>query len=180
MEMMVVMAITAILLSLAVPSFRNFLADSEVASNVNEFVGAFALARSEAVMRAKLVTICRSGNAESGEMARCNSAAMGDMSSADWAPGWIVYVENSSSTKVGSREPGELILLRKGTMRDRMHLIQTAASKARNITFNGSGEPTGSMTGQGFNFNNDGEFLRQICIARTGRLRLIKGATSCA
>ncbi len=178
-ELMMAMAMAVILLSLAIPSFRNLLMDSEVSTNVNAFVGAFELARSEAVMRAKLVTICRSSNAEAGELAICNRADSGSAESADWSTGWIVFIENSARIGVGTREPKEIILLRQGPMRVGMHSIQTSASNARNITFNGTGEPIGNLTGTGFNFNSNGLFRRQICIARTGRLRLIKEATSC-
>lgn len=177
-ELMVVMAIAAILLSLAAPSFRNLLIASEVSTIVNEFTGSFELARSEAIMRAGLVTLCRSSNAETGDAAKCDWENAGSADSKDWSVGWIVYVENSTRERVGTREAGEVILLRKGMMRDGMRLTQTTARKTRDITFNGTGEPS-NLNGTGFNFSNKGEFPLQICIARTGRLRLIKGAVDC-
>jgi type IV fimbrial biogenesis protein FimT len=59
LELMAVVLITAILTSLAVPAFNNTIRDNRVLAASNELVVAIALARSEAVRRAKSVTVCR-------------------------------------------------------------------------------------------------------------------------
>ena len=75
-ELMVTLAVAAILLAVAVPSYQNFVATSRLASQANDFITALNFARSEAVKRGANVTVCASSNGTS-----CVGA---------WAAGWIV------------------------------------------------------------------------------------------
>ena len=75
-ELMITVAILAILLSIAVPNYRTFVMNSRMASQTNDLITAFSLARSEAVKRAANVTVCASSNGTS-----CTTG---------WAQGWIV------------------------------------------------------------------------------------------
>ncbi|HQQ75174.1 MAG TPA: GspH/FimT family pseudopilin, partial [Pseudomonadales bacterium] len=59
-ELMITMAIMAILLSLAIPSFNNTIRDNRVLTAGNALVAAVAQTRSEAVKRGKLVSMCPS------------------------------------------------------------------------------------------------------------------------
>lgn len=166
-EAMVAIVIVGILLTIGIPSMSNLINDTRTSSSVNEFVGALNVARSEAVKRGRLVTICRSVNAESGTTA-CASGS-------DWNSGWLVYVENSLSTNVGTYQSGEEVILRQGALPS----IVTVVANRNRITFNGTGEPIGSFAGAGFNFNADGNHERQVCIARTGRARVTRDAIGC-
>ena len=56
-ELMVTLAVLAILLSLAAPSFSSLLASTRMSSQTNEFMGALNLARSEAVRRVQPVSL---------------------------------------------------------------------------------------------------------------------------
>lgn len=78
-ELLVTVAILAILLAVAVPNFQVFLVNSRMASQANELVTSFSLARSEAVKRGVNVMVCASSN---------GSTCTG--SGSNWAPGWIV------------------------------------------------------------------------------------------
>lgn len=78
-ELLVTIAIVAILVTVAVPNFQIFLINSRMASQANELVTSFSLARSEAVKRGANVTVCASSN---------GSTCIG--SGSNWAPGWIV------------------------------------------------------------------------------------------
>lgn len=78
-ELLVTIAIVAILVTVAVPNFRVFLINSRMASQANELVSSFSLARSEAVKRGANVTVCASSN---------GSTCTG--SGSNWAPGWVV------------------------------------------------------------------------------------------
>jgi len=57
-EVLVVVALVAILATLAVPGFHNLVQDGRVTSLSNELGGAVSLARSEAVRRGTAVSIC--------------------------------------------------------------------------------------------------------------------------
>lgn len=59
-ELIVVLAISAILIGFAVPSMQSFMGDSEMSSTNNEFVYGLQTARSEAIKRAGPVALCAS------------------------------------------------------------------------------------------------------------------------
>lgn len=48
-EAMIVLTIIGISVSIAVPSFRDFIADNEMTAHANEFISALVVARSEAI-----------------------------------------------------------------------------------------------------------------------------------
>ena len=95
-ELMVVVGVTAILLSLAVPSFNNSIRDNRVVTSANALGAAVANARSEAVKRGRMVSICPSADGAS-----CG---------ADWSTGWIVYQE-AATVLAGAAPNVELVLV---------------------------------------------------------------------
>lgn len=174
-ELLVVVLIVAIIALIAVPNLQNMLLEYRLSTNVNAFVAAHNLARSEAIKRGKLVTVCRSVNAESGSNV-CSKITSGDWDGNDWAAGWMVFVEGKTSTGIGLVEADEEIILRQGALPGKTHI----PASTRSITYNASGAPLGSMAGSSFKFNYDGKFDRIVCIARTGRIRVIRDALACS
>lgn len=81
-ELMVTVVIVAVLLSIAVPSFRDTIARSRVASGASGLSAAFTTAKSEAVKRGRNVTICKSAN--------IGDAQPTCVTSGDWSQGWII------------------------------------------------------------------------------------------
>lgn len=75
-ELMITLAIAAILATLAVPSFNQVMLGSKLNSMANSFVGSAQLARSEAIKRNDQVTLCASSN--------------GSTCSGTWKDGWVV------------------------------------------------------------------------------------------
>lgn len=75
-EMLVVMVVAAIMLGIAVPSFRQFTASQQVKNAAFDFATAMLLARSEAIKRNAAVTVARSGSA--------------------WSSGWTVTVAGTT------------------------------------------------------------------------------------
>jgi type IV fimbrial biogenesis protein FimT len=76
-EMLAAIAILAVLLVLAAPSFTNASLPSKLRSVANSLVGAAQLARSEAIKRDAVVTLCVSADG-----ATCGAG--------NWSQGWIV------------------------------------------------------------------------------------------
>lgn len=56
-ELMVVVALVAIVASIAVPSFQAIIANSRLSSSTNDLVGVLNFARSEAIRRGRSVTV---------------------------------------------------------------------------------------------------------------------------
>jgi type IV fimbrial biogenesis protein FimT len=75
-ELMITIAVAAILLTIAVPNFQMFVMNNRMASQANDLITALSLARSEAVKRAANVTVCASSDG-----ATCTGT---------WEQGWIV------------------------------------------------------------------------------------------
>jgi type IV fimbrial biogenesis protein FimT len=84
-ELIVTMAVLAIVLSIAAPSFNNMITNNRSTSMASELTGAVNFARSEAIKRAKRVSICPSSNGTS-----C-------LTSSDWAKGWLIFVDKAAS-----------------------------------------------------------------------------------
>jgi len=81
LELMVTVAIIAILAMLAAPSFNEAILSNKLASFANNFVASATLARGEAVKRNAAVTVCVVANDTS---TTCTT-------SGDWQQGWIVF-----------------------------------------------------------------------------------------
>jgi type IV fimbrial biogenesis protein FimT len=62
LELVVAIAIVAILASLAIPAFDNQLKNSRIVANTNLAVGAFNIARSEAINRGVQTTVVATAN----------------------------------------------------------------------------------------------------------------------
>jgi type IV fimbrial biogenesis protein FimT len=81
-EAMVVMSIIAILMAVAVPTFRDFTASRAVAAQISDFAGALRLARTEAIKRGRNVVVCRTSDPQAATPS-CDAGS-------DWRSGWLV------------------------------------------------------------------------------------------
>ncbi len=86
-EMMVVVAIVAILAAMTAPSFNRFVVSSRVISATNDLVAALHLARSEAVTRNASVSLCPVSLPPGSGDACANSE--------NWSGGWQVVAGNN-------------------------------------------------------------------------------------
>lgn len=86
MELMIGIAVLAILTTLAVPAFRQFNQNNRLAAQANEMVAAFQFARSEALKRGVQVQVCSSANATT-----CGGA---------WINGWIAVTNPAGDPEV--------------------------------------------------------------------------------
>jgi type IV fimbrial biogenesis protein FimT len=82
-ELMIVIAIVAILLAIGLPSFQGSLRSNRVATTSNELMASVALARSEAVRSARGSGLCASADG-----ATCVGS---------WNDGWIVWIDGDGN-----------------------------------------------------------------------------------
>jgi type IV fimbrial biogenesis protein FimT len=76
-EMMIAITVMAILMAVAVPSYRDASLGSQLRATANELFSSITLARSEAIKRNAVVTLCVSSDG-----AACGAGG--------WEQGWIV------------------------------------------------------------------------------------------
>jgi type IV fimbrial biogenesis protein FimT len=95
-ELMITLVIAAILLSIAVPSFRDFLLNNRLTTVTNEFVAAASLARSEAIKRGRTATMCVSSNSMNA-----NPTCTGG---SDWSLGWLVWADTDGNGLLNAGE----------------------------------------------------------------------------
>ncbi|MGI9281388.1 MAG: GspH/FimT family pseudopilin [Endozoicomonas sp.] len=87
-ELMITVAILAILASIAYPSFDTSIQNSRITSQTNRILGALQFARSEASARNTDIRVCGSN-----DQANCNSV--------DWSTGFIVLdVDNANALQI--------------------------------------------------------------------------------
>lgn len=98
LELIVTLAIAAILLSVGVPGFRGIIMDNRLVNETNQFVTAVNTARSAAVRFQRNATVCMTTN-YSAAVPTCGS-------SNDWSPGWIVWVDKDRD---GATDANEII-----------------------------------------------------------------------
>jgi type IV fimbrial biogenesis protein FimT len=182
-EMLVVITISAILVAMAIPSFQGLVRSSRISSSANSFIAAIDLARSEAIRRATVVTVCRSTNPEAVNP-NCSDAAANGYAADDWASGWIGFAKAAGNLVPNTVEAGDEILLRQaafpGAAQDRMIIESTAAApqsrsyNSRGLTLLGGGAMTLFFDHRDIAVPNRTERARCVEMTATGRSRVAR------
>ena len=153
-ELMVVLAIVAILLTIGVPSYRYVTNSYRMSAEVNGLLGDLQYARSEAIKEGQTVTTCVSTN---------STACTGGTA---WATGWIVFSDPNGN---GTVDAGETVLRVQGAFRSQIPDTFSASGNVTAITYNREGFP---RTAAGFfttitlkDSTNNGAWTRCLVIA---------------
>jgi type IV fimbrial biogenesis protein FimT len=172
-ELMVVLAIFAILIGIAVPSFQRIIAQNAINSGTGTFASDINFARSEALKRGLSVTLCPSIEPYTG----CASLD-------DWQGGWIIFLDrnanNTLNTAAGSAET--ILRVQQGLPGD-LSIVSTGGA-VRSMRFDRAGTAAAPV-GLEVNSNKLGvqaqiETRRFVCISTTGRARVPKlGESGC-
>lgn len=161
-ELMVVILISAILLSMAVPSYQGFIKRNNVENLQDRFSTAVITARTEAASRNGPTTLCASSD--------------GETCSQQWNDGWIVFVDDGEGTGTAldfkRHNDEQLILSFNNTGPYNISVVdETGKSSFKSLTFNT----------QGFNVNKERALItfcepegvliyaRGLIIERSGR-----------
>ncbi len=92
-EIMIALLLVAIVLTVGVPSLRDFIHNNQAASETNALLAAFNSARGAAITRGVPVAVCASSN---GTSCLSNSGCTG--AATDWSGGWLIFVDNPGGT----------------------------------------------------------------------------------
>ncbi|MGH8195997.1 MAG: GspH/FimT family pseudopilin [Woeseiaceae bacterium] len=94
-ELLITLAVAALVLTLGLPSFGKLLADKRVRVESDALFHAIHLARKSSIVRRRVVSLCPSGDGES-----CTPGY-------DWSSGWIVFanVDRDDPPQVDGNEP---------------------------------------------------------------------------
>jgi type IV fimbrial biogenesis protein FimT len=152
-ELLTCVTVVAILAAWGIPSFAALARDSARTREVNQFLQAVYLARSEAIKRNGVVSLCPSGNG--------STCAPGS----NWRTGWLVFV-NADRDSPAARDPGET-LLRAYAAWDSGHIL----SNRTTLSFRPYGQMgvTATVT---FCDDRGSSAARAVIISQTGRPRV--------
>lgn len=95
-ELLAVMAIAAVLLSAAIPTYQNQIKGSRMNAASMDLLGNLMAAKAESVSRSEYVTVCKR-----------NIDATGCLETGDWGQGWISFLDADGD---GSFEVGDEVI----------------------------------------------------------------------
>lgn len=170
-EVMVTVAVLAILLSIAIPSFADMMHNNQAAALTNNFVTGLNTARSEASKRGIRVTACAANAAQ--------SACAG--SSSEWNQGWLVFTDAAGTAgTIDAGANGDIVIQRSPRLPSQLNVTTDVAF----ATFGADGTrinspPSGAAFEMQFDLQHtacSGSNLRQVKINRIGRVTMSKVA----
>lgn len=106
-ELLVTIAIAAILAGLAAPSFRDMIVGNRLKSHASALLSSLLLARGEAIKRNGRVVLCKSADG-----AACTL-------SGGWEQGWIVFADGNNNAAL---DAGETVIQRQAALGDGLRL----------------------------------------------------------
>jgi type IV fimbrial biogenesis protein FimT len=133
-EMMVTVAVMAILLSLAAPSFNDALLGNKLSSYANDIVASAIVARSEAIKRNAAVTMCVSTDGTT-----CAAAG-------GWEQGWIVRCSTSDNATCDSAGTSTIVMQRRQAAASGFKISDAGGLSSLTFQPTGVGATSGTLT----------------------------------
>ena len=171
-EMMVTVAIVAIVAGLGVPSFLRVLARHAIVAQADELQDAVRTGRSEAMKRGGPVVLCRTEPANAG---RCAGTA------GSWQT-WVLFTDLGRN---GQFAAGDGIVRQHAEVSRRM----TVAGNAASIRFEATGIARADVDSPVFTFSpagstsepdgSDRALQRRVCVNPRGEVAVIAGGAPC-
>ncbi len=182
-EMLVVVSISAILLSMAIPSLKNMVSKSRVDTVTDELATALFYVRSEALKRRMDVVLCVS-NADGSD---CEPEVVGK--TYDYAKGWLIFMDCDDNGEYGGDGDAAAALtcdLDRNGVAETAELLRVHEPLDTQLTVTGNGnydakigyEMNGRINGIGgsltidlLTINEGGVSAKKVIVANTGRIR---------
>lgn len=163
-ELLVTLAIIAILAAIAAPSFSDFIAKSRVEGRAGEMVSIFNLARSEALRRGATVSVCKSQNGTS-----CTTTG-------DWNQSVLVFSDVNKNGALDGVSPNADQLIRVLGAVPAIASISGGTNFSNWLSYdaNGSSKGNGGLSNGTFIFVCTAAVIYKVAIGPTGRSRIEK------
>lgn len=161
-ELLVTIAIAAILAAIAVPSYQGFIASNTAESLQSRLATAFVTARVEAATRNQGVSVCASSNGIA-----CTGATT-------WTNGWIVFTDANSNLTVDAAA-GDTVLQvhQQANATYTVAVVNNAAAPVAiaGLAFNNQGFTQNAARARGYVCppDNNAKYARGITIEPSGR-----------
>lgn len=158
-ELMIAVVILSVLVTLAVPSFQDMVANNRAASQANSLLQLITYGRSEAIRRNRVMTLCRSTSGTS-----CAGAG-------DWAQGIVLFVDTDND---GTVDTGEDIVLASVPFARGVQINTDPTTTTRlSYSARGIGNWAGSFAIKRGSLASD-RYQRSVVVSTTGRARIEK------
>ncbi|MEE9358332.1 MAG: GspH/FimT family pseudopilin [Sedimenticolaceae bacterium] len=165
-ELIITLAVAAVVLTLAAPALRDTLIRNRVATEINSLAATLNQGRSEAIKRGRSVTLCSSSNGTS-----CCSSSNGTSCAKNWQNGWILFEDSNADGTFDSSDETAIKVSSGFTSSDTLaYAASTATSSYVRFKSNGFSKEAGS-----FKLCESGsavKYARALYISTTGRIRL--------
>lgn len=169
-ELMIGLALAAIIVTMAAPSFNSAMKKNKIVAETNELIADINFARSEAVKRSTPVVLCRSAS-PSNASPTCGGTA------SNWSSGWLVFADTDGDNSYTAADD---ILIRIGNPTDGSVTIKSNAAANQELVYNPDGTTAAGGNVAVFAVCDDRgkDHGRQIQISVTGRPRLVAPVTN--
>ena len=170
-ELLVTIVVLSLLLTLALPSMRDFLVGNQLSTNVNGFIGLVNYARSEAIVRNQDVVICPK-----------NSSTIACVSQTGWNTLDIqAFVDENGN---GNRDATEVLLKTIAAVDPSDAQTGFERSTAGTLIFGSAGFARTAQSFKIYAKSSDSayqaRFGRTVCVSKAGRVRVAAyTVTSC-
>ncbi|MBE0472948.1 GspH/FimT family pseudopilin [Rhodoferax sp.] len=163
-ELMVVVAMLAILSTLAAPALSGMVNSMRLTTAVNSLFTSFLLARSEAIKRNARAVVCKSASGDA-----C-------ITTGGWEQGWIVFHDANNNAR---RDAGEVIVSREHALQSPVNLTgnQPLASYVSYTPMGQTAYASGAFQAGTLTVclvSSEPQMARQIVISSTGRPRTVR------
>ncbi len=165
-ELMFTLAVAAVILTLAIPSFRDIIQNTRLTTQINELASSLNLARSEAIKRGLTVTVCKSDDQDASP--NCGG---------DWQDGWLVFEDNGT---VGTFDSGTDVLIK---VTSALPAASTLDFPRNQISYDSTGFAIGVSNGTFVLCDDRGiSAAKGLIASNNGRIRTAPSAdlTSCS
>ena len=168
-ELLMTIAIAAIIGGLAAPSFKKMINANRIQTSASALQGDMMFARTEAVKRGLWVSIC-----PSVDQATCSTTNV-------WEKGWIVFNDLNGS---GTIQAGDVVLRVRQAMTGGSTIVAAPAPTQNAIIFNREGFTTNLGTAQvAFTFHTSDNYAnatRCVLVNFGGSLSTVSKGSTCS